>query len=490
MACAWQGEGAGVRWAEMRGEQRLETVIGLEIHARLRTRTKLFCGCRADQFDAPPNTHTCPVCLGMPGALPVLNKRVVDLAIRAALAFHCKIGERSIFARKNYFYPDLPKGYQISQYDEPLAGGGRVELELNGRSRRVGIQRLHLEEDAAKLIHEGGRSLVDFNRAGVPLIEIVTEPEIHSPREAKDFLKKIRQILRYIGVSQVDMEKGEFRCDANISLSLEAKEGTRTEIKNMNSFRAVEEALAFEEGRQRELLLQGRPVERWTLDWDATKGRAVPMRSKEESEDYRYFPEPDLVPLVIDLRWQDELRETLPELPEERRRRWREQFKLPEYDIELLTEERKIADYFEEAARHYPRPKEISNWMMSELLRMAPDERTAIEPADFAHILRLVDEGRINRTTGKELIAAVIRTGKSPEELIAEGNLLQISDAGALAQTVAAVLADNPQAVADYKGGREQALGFLLGQVMRKTQGKADPQAARRILLERLRDSL
>lgn len=464
----------------------LETVIGLEIHAQLKTRTKLFCSCRADQFDAPPNTHTCPVCLGMPGALPVLNRRAVELAIKAALAFHCQVHERSLFARKNYFYPDLPKGYQISQFDEPLASGGWVELD----NKRIGVRRLHLEEDAAKLLHEEGRSLVDFNRAGVPLIEIVTEPEIHSPREAKLFLQEIRRILRYIGVSNAEMAEGELRCDANISLSLDGREGSRTEIKNMNSFRAVEEALSFEEHRQKEILRRGGQVEQETLGWDAEHGRTILMRTKEESEDYRYFPEPDLPPLLVGREWIERLQVGLPELPQERRRRWREQYRLPDYDIEILTEERRIADYFEEAVRLYPQPKEVSNWMMTELLRLTEDKRPKINPADFAHILRLVKQGKINRNTGKELIASVIETGRHPEEIIQEKDLLQISDEGALSAAALEVLAENPQAVADYHGGREQALGFLLGQVMRKTKGKADPKLARKILLERLGGSL
>jgi aspartyl-tRNA(Asn)/glutamyl-tRNA(Gln) amidotransferase subunit B len=468
--------------------ERPETVIGLEIHAQLKTRTKLFCSCRADQFDAPPNTHTCPVCLGMPGALPVLNRRAVELAIKAALAFHCTIHGRSIFARKNYFYPDLPKGYQISQYDEPLATAGWVELELDGETRRIGIRRVHLEEDAGKLIHGEGRSLVDFNRSGVPLIEIVTEPEIRSPREAKELLREIRRILRYIEVSDGDMEKGELRCDANISLNLGGREGTRTEIKNMNSFRAVEEALSFEESRQREVLLKGGRVEQQTLGWDAERGRAILMRTKEESEDYRYFPEPDLVPLVVDEHWREKLCQELPELPAERRRRWREEYRLPDYDIEVLTEEREIADYFEEVVRLYPEPKEVSNWMMTELLRLVKeDEGIGICPTDFAHVLRLVAEGKINRNTGKELIAESFRTGKSPREIVQEKDLLKISDEGALSAAVAEVIAENPRAVADYRGGREQALGFLLGQLMCKTKGKADPQVARRILLEQLK---
>jgi aspartyl-tRNA(Asn)/glutamyl-tRNA(Gln) amidotransferase subunit B len=462
----------------------LETVIGLEIHTQLKAKTKLFCGCRADQWEAPPNSRTCPVCLGMPGALPVLNRRAVELAIMAALALHCRVLERSLFARKNYFYPDLPKGYQISQYDEPLASGGRVEFS----NKTIAIRRVHLEEDAAKLVHtEDGRSLIDFNRSGVPLIEIVTEPELGSPREARELLQAVRQILRYIGASNCDMERGGLRCDANISLRRDGREGTRTEIKNLNSFRALEEALAFEESRQREILFSGEEVEQQTLDWDAASGRAIPIRTKEESEDYRYFPEPDLAPLIVKQDWVDELGEALPELPAERRRRWREQYGLPEYDIAILTEEREVADYFEEAVRLFPQPKEVSNWMMSELLRLAKEGRIRIKPAEFAQVLRLVEEGKVNRNAGKELLAQACKTGRSPEELLSERDLLKISDEGELSAAAAAVLAENPQAVADYRAGKEQALGFLLGQLMKKTKGKADPKLARRILVDRLK---
>ncbi|MCR4404428.1 MAG: Asp-tRNA(Asn)/Glu-tRNA(Gln) amidotransferase subunit GatB [Candidatus Acetothermia bacterium] len=461
----------------------METVIGLEIHVQLKTETKLFCGCLADSA-GPPNSRTCPVCLGMPGALPVPNKRAVELAIRAALAFHCAVHASSTFARKNYFYPDLPKGYQISQYDEPLASGGWLELE----GRRIGLRRLHLEEDAAKLVHtEDGRTLVDFNRAGVPLIEIVTAPEIRSPKEARALLQAVRRTLRYIGVSDCDMEEGQLRCDANISLRQEgSRAGTRTEIKNLNSLKALEEALAYEEARQRALLEAGEEVEQQTLTWDAAAGRTIPIRSKEEAEDYRYFPEPDLPPLLIGSEWLDEIRRGLPELPEARRRRWRAEYGLPEYDIEVLTEEREIADYFEAVVRLYPRPKEVSNWMMTELLRLAKEGEIRLGPADFAQILRLVGEGKLNRAAGKGLLEEAFRTGRSPEELLAERDLLQISDAAELSGAVSAVLAENPQAVADYRGGREQALSFLLGQVMRKTEGKADPKLARALLLERL----
>jgi len=474
------------------GTKQIETVIGLELHAQLKTKTKLFCACRADRFDAPPNSHTCPVCLGMPGALPVLNKRAVELAIKAALALNCTIHERSIFARKNYFYPDLPKGYQISQYDEPLATAGRIELDLEGQSKRIGIRRVHIEEDAGKLIHtEDGHSLVDFNRAGVPLIEIVTEPEISSPREARALMEEIRRILRYTGVSDVDMEKGELRCDANISISVAGRAGTRTEIKNMNSFRAVEEALTFEERRQRQVLAQGGQVEQQTLGWDADRGRAIPMRSKEESEDYRYFPEPDLVPLVVSREWIEQLQAELPELPSAKRRRWRAEYNLPEREIAILTEEPELAQFFEEAVRLFPEPKEVSNWTLSELLRLRKEHNSIIiSPRDFVQVLQFVRQGRINRNTGKQLLTEAFETGRSPAELIRERGLEKITDERMLTELAAKVIAENQKAVADYKSGKQEALSFLLGQMMRASRGKADPQRARKILLERLKDPL
>jgi aspartyl-tRNA(Asn)/glutamyl-tRNA(Gln) amidotransferase subunit B len=464
----------------------MRTVIGLEVHAQLLTKTKLFCSCSAEYFGAPPNSHTCPVCLGMPGALPVLNERAVEYALMAALALHCEIPQRSTFARKNYFYPDLPKGYQISQFDEPLAIRGFVELPTG---KRVRIRRVHLEEDAGKLLHtETGVSLVDFNRAGVPLIEIVSEPELSSPKEARLYMEELRRILRYLGVCSGDMEEGSLRCDANISVSPDAQLGTKIEVKNMNSFKAVEAALDYEVRRQRQILERGGSVVQETRLWNEKTEETEPMRAKEESEDYRYFPDPDLVPLQIDDSWKQKI--DLPELPAAKRARFVQEYQLPEYDIAVLTEERPIAEYFEAVVKLYQHPKDVSNWMMSELLRLLKEQRSLeipMKPEHFAQVLQMVRSGQITRTVAKDVIEESFKTGKAPQEIVREKGLGQISDEGLLAEIVTKVLTENPKAVADFRAGKEAALGFLQGQVMKATSGKADPHKVRALLLEKLR---
>jgi aspartyl-tRNA(Asn)/glutamyl-tRNA(Gln) amidotransferase subunit B len=422
----------------------------------------------------------------MPGALPVLNERAVEYALMAALALHCEIPQRSTFARKNYFYPDLPKGYQISQFDEPLAIRGFVELPTG---KRVRIRRVHLEEDAGKLLHtETGVSLVDFNRAGVPLIEIVSEPELSSPKEARLYMEELRRILRYLGVCSGDMEEGSLRCDANISVSPDAQLGTKIEVKNMNSFKAVEAALDYEVRRQRQILERGGSVVQETRLWNEKTEETEPMRAKEESEDYRYFPDPDLVPLQIDDSWKQKI--DLPELPAAKRARFAQEYQLPEYDIAVLTEERPIAEYFEAVVKLYQHPKDVSNWMMSELLRLLKEQRSLeipMKPEHFAQVLQMVRSGQITRTVAKDVIEESFKTGKAPQEIVREKGLGQISDEGLLAEIVTKVLTENPKAVADFRAGKEAALGFLQGQVMKATSGKADPHKVRALLLEKLR---
>lgn len=464
----------------------MKTVIGLEIHAQLLTDTKLFCDCSADYFGKEPNTNTCPVCLGMPGTLPVLNECAVEYGVRAALALNCEVPERSKFDRKNYFYPDLPKGYQISQFDEPLAVNGHLWVDDN----KIRIRRVHLEEDAGKLIHQSGNySSVDLNRVGVPLIEIVTEPDIRTPEEARTFMEKLRQLLRYIDVCSGDMEKGSLRCDANISLTEDGELGTKTEVKNMNSFRAVEKALKFEQKRQKKSLDEGKEVEQVTLGWNADKEEASLMRSKEEAHDYRYFPEPDLVPLKIDDAWKQDIQESLPELPDEKRERWAKEFGLPEYDINVLTEDKEIATYFENTVNEYSSPKTISNWMMSEtfrILKLPEADLGNVSPGEFAYLVQLADEGEINNNTAKEVLEDAFTSERSPKQIVEEKGLKRISDKGLLQEKIEEVLKENPDAVEDYKNGNQKVLGFLIGQLMSKTQGKADPNKAREILQDKL----
>lgn len=464
----------------------METIIGLEIHVQLLTRTKLFCSCRADYFAAPPNSLTCPVCLGLPGALPVLNKKAVEYALRVALALGAKIQEVSQFDRKNYFYPDLPKGYQITQRDVPLALGGTLSFKVEGQTKSVRIRELHLEEDAGKLIHLADKTLIDFNRCGVPLVEIVTEPDIRSPREAREFLRALRTLLRHLRVSNADMEKGELRCDANVSIAEPGRVGTKTEIKNLNSFRAVERALAAAVEYQREKLRQGERIEQVTFGWDDATDELVVQRVKEEAHDYRYFPDPDLVPLVISSEWLDKVKADMPELPWERAARWAKDFGVPEREAEALLSEPTRADFFEQVAKAIPNPKAAVGWVLSELWPYWTDENPPVSLADFVLLIRKVEEGTLTRTKAKELLEQAATGGGNLAALIdaAQGQLLR--DEESLKALAAEVIAANPQALADYRAGKTQALGFLVGQAMKKAQGRADPKRLAQIIQELL----
>jgi len=461
-----------------------DVVIGLEVHAQLLTQSKIFCGC-ATTFGAPPNTHVCPVCLGMPGVLPVLNETAVEYAVKMALATHCDIAPLSRFARKNYFYPDLPKGYQISQYELPLAEHGYVEFTLEGDTRRVGLTRIHLEEDAGKLIHDEVRpvSYVDLNRTGVPLIEIVSEPDLRTPEEAAEYLRTIRNILLYLEICDGNMEEGSLRCDANISLRPAGQEefGTKTELKNMNSFRNVARALEYEIRRQRGVLDSGGEIIQETRLWDATANKTVSMRGKEEAHDYRYFPEPDLMPVVLSPEYVDTVRSGLPELPDAKQARFIEAYGLPEYDAVVLTTEKALANYFEACVRLFPQPKQVSNWMMVELLRELKKEERGIEsclvgPEALAKLLGLVDQGTISGKIAKTVFAEMIAHGTDPETIIKDQGLTQISDTGALEAVAREVLNAHPKEVEDYKGGKTKVMGFFVGEIMKQTKGQANPK--------------
>jgi aspartyl-tRNA(Asn)/glutamyl-tRNA(Gln) amidotransferase subunit B len=473
---------------------RYETVIGLEVHAELLTRSKIFCACSAE-FGGPPNTNVCPVCLGMPGVLPVLNRRVVEFAIRAGLATQCAIAARSRFARKNYFYPDLAKGYQISMYELPICTGGHLGVLVDGETKRIGLTRIHMEEDTGKNIHDahGDASLVDFNRSGVPLLEIVSEPDMRSVAEAGAYLRTLRSILQYLEICDGNMEEGSFRCDANVSIrpAGSAEFGTKVEIKNMNSFRAVEKAIAYELERQAAALSRGEKLAQETRLWDADREETRSMRSKEYAHDYRYFPEPDLLPLVVEQAWIDEIRATLPELPAPRRERFVREYQLSTYDADVLTQRKDVADYFEAGVAAGAAPKDMANWVTTELFRLIHEQKLdgalvihewPITPTQLARLSTLVANGTINRNTAKGLIPRLAGTRRDPEELVAAEGLAQVSDRGALDAAVADVIARHPAQVAEFRAGKDRVLGFLVGQVMKTTGGKANPKLVQDLL--------
>ena len=473
--------------------------IGLEVHVELLTRSKLFCGC-STEFGSPPNTQTCPICLGLPGVLPVINKKAVEYTIATALALNCKISPFCRFARKNYYYPDLPKNYQISQYEEPIAKEGWLQIEVNGKTKRIRIQRVHLEEDAGKLIHgystkdahDEPWSFVDYNRAGIPLMEIVSYPDINSPEEAYQYLIDLKKILQYLKVSDCNMEEGSLRCDANISLTpREGEMGVKTELKNMNSFKDLKDALISEVKRQANVLDQGKRVVQEPRLWDIKKKKTVSMRTKEEAHDYRYFPEPDLLPIKIEKEWMEKIKEKIPELPSNRFERFIKEYELPSYDAEVLTDSRDLADYFEECVKLFPHPKIVSNWVMGELLRLVKREgksldKVKITPAALAEILAEVKKGTLSGSLAKEAIEVMFKTGKGIKQIIEERGLRQISDKESLRKMAEEVIKENPKAVGDFQKGKKEALGYLVGQLMKKTKGKANPKLANKIIREKI----
>ena len=469
-----------------------ETVIGLEIHAQMKTLSKIFCGC-STEFGAPPNTHTCPVCLGMPGSLPVLNRQVVESAIKLGLATGSTLNRENRFARKNYFYPDLPKGYQISQFELPICEHGRVEIEVEGRSRTIGITRIHMEEDAGKLVHDEREpvSYVDLNRTGTPLLEIVSEPDLRSPTEAAAYLRKLHAIVRYLDICDGNMQEGSFRCDANISLRPKGQDklGTRTELKNMNSFRNVQLALEYEERRQRDLLLDGGEVVQQTLLWDPDRGRTEPMRGKEEAHDYRYFPDPDLVPVVVDEAWIERVRAGLPELPDARRQRFAAGFDLPVEAADLLTGSRELADFFEAALASFANARKLANFIGTELLRDYGPERInecPVRPGQLADLLQMTEDGRISGKIAKTVFAEMLTTGHDPAQIVKERGLVQMSDEGELAALVTEIVAANPAQAQQFREGKTKVLGFFVGQLMQKTRGQANPQLANQLFTREL----
>ena len=471
-----------------------EVVIGLEIHAELSTKTKIFCSCETE-FGADPNTHICPICTAMPGTLPVLNEKVVEYAVKAGLATGCTIARDSKNDRKNYFYPDTPRAYQISQFDKPLCEHGEVEIEEDGEKKKIGITRIHIEDDAGKLNHNefGGGSLVDLNRAGVPLIEIVSEPDMRSSKDAENYLRKIKSILEYIEVSDCKMQEGSLRADVNVSVRKKgAKEfGTRTEMKNMNSFRSMVRAIEYETERQIEVIEEGGTITQETLRWDDVSGKTFSMRDKEDAQDYRYFPEPDLVAIRLSEEYIENIRKNLPELPESRRVRYLTEYKLSEKDSRMLTASKYLSNMFEDALAMCGNPKAVANWLLSDVSRILNEKEIEPEQIPFtaqnlAKMIMLIDKGAISSAIGKKVLEELFENPRDPEEIIKENGWLQISDEGAIKEVVTRILENNPQSIVDYKAGKDRALGFLVGQAMKETKGKANPQMLNKMFLEEL----
>jgi len=474
-----------------------EMVIGLEVHAQLKTQSKIFCSC-STEFGKLANENTCPVCLGMPGVLPVFNKKALQLAMRACLSTNCRIAPMNRFARKNYFYPDLPKGYQISQFELPLGLDGHVNIQVNGTKKKIGLTRIHMEEDAGKLIHgenlgSPGKSYVDFNRTGVPLVEIVSEPDLRSGEEAREYLTQLKSILDYAEVSDCNMEEGSLRCDANVSVRPEGQKefGIRTETKNLNSFRFVQRAIEYEFDRQIKILEQGDSVVQETRLYDSNKGVTFTMRSKEEAHDYRYFPEPDLVPVEISDKWIKETMDGLPELPEQKRERFVQHYKIPEYDAGVLTTSREIADYYEKSVSLYPEPKMISNWIMGELLRELKNDgqrisASPVKPEDLVALLKLINEGTLSAKMAKTVFEEMYQSSKSAIEIVNQKGLAQITDSSAIENLVDEILKLNTDQVEQYKNGKEKVFGFLVGQIMKQSKGQADPALVNKLLKDRI----
>ncbi len=472
-----------------------EVVIGLEVHAELSTKTKIFCSCPTE-FGASPNTHTCPICMAMPGTLPVLNEKVVEYAVKAGLATNCDISRDSKNDRKNYFYPDLPKAYQISQFDKPLCEHGYVEIDTDDGKKKIRLTRIHIEEDAGKLNHDefGGGSLVDLNRAGVPLIEIVSEPDIRSSEEAETYLRKLKSILEYIEVSDCKMQEGSLRADVNVSVRKkgDSKLGTRTEMKNMNSFRSIVRAIEYEVDRQIDVIEDGGTIEQETLRWDEVSGKTFSMRDKEDAQDYRYFPDPDLVAIKLSEEYIQNIKDSLPELPESRKQRYLEEYGLSQKDAKLITSSKYLSDLFEAAIEVCHNPKAVNNWIISDISRILNE--TEMEPIDIpfdakqlGKLVILIDKGTISSSIGKKVLVELFENPRDPEDIIKEKGWIQISDEGAIKEVVLKILEANPQSIADYKGGKDKALGFLVGQAMKETKGKANPQMLNKMFIEELK---